>query len=138
MKRNLCGRIGSRLWALQFSPFLALLLELCLAQACGPDSALIIVELESRPDAATSLRLRAELNGKQTVPPDAVPDGVDSFGLLLPAGASGPFLLTADALDSAGCIIAQGRTDTVLMGHERVRMRLMLAALKSPICKPSP
>lgn len=123
------GNLCNSLWGLMLSLFLA--------EGCGPDSSLIIVDIESRPSTVSSLRLGAELNGKQTMPLDTVPNSVDSFGLLLPAGASGPFLLTADGLDTSGCIIAQGRTDTVLLGQERVRLRLEMATLITPICKPS-
>lgn len=114
----------------------ALLVMLLAFGACGPDSALLIVEVMGRPAAVQSLRLTVKLNDKQVVPSMQVTSGLDDFGLLLPPEPSGPFLLNADGLDSRACVVAQGHTDTMLTGHDRVRLTLTMTMLQLLLCPP--
>lgn len=102
---------------------------------CGTDSALIIVDIKERPAAVQTLRLMVKLNDKQIASSIQVTSSLDNFGLLLPPEPSGQFLLTADGLDSHGCVIAQGHTDTTLMGQDRVRLSLTMTALRLAICQ---
>ena len=103
--------------------------------SCGADAALIIVSVTGRPSEVRMLSATVTLDGKKTAMPEEIEDDLVSFGLLLPPGASGPFLLEADGLDGAGCVVARGRTDTNLTGKDRVRLRLEMSKLPIPECR---
>lgn len=108
----------------------SLLLLLGLA-GCGDDSTLAIVETEGRPAEAVSLRLAVTLEGKRVDLDMPLTENLDNFGLLLPPDATGTLLINADGLDAGSCVVAQGRTDTVLTGRPRVRLRLEMS--RAPI-----
>lgn len=107
---------------------------LMFGSGCSPDAALIIVDVNDRPAAVQSLRLTLTLNGKQAILPEQITDNLDNFGLLLPAHSNGSFQLMADGLNGNNCILAQGSTDTVLLGSNRVRLHLDMFMLSSPQC----
>lgn len=101
---------------------------------CGVDSTLLVIETQGRPAAAQSLRLAVTLNSKRVVLDPAFTENLDNFGLRLPPMASGPLLIEADGLDASSCVAAQGRTDTILTGSPRVRLRLEMSLLAVPSC----
>lgn len=103
---------------------------------CDPGSALLIVEVTGRPTSVQSLRLTARLNNKQAMPAANVVSSLDNFGLLLPPEPRGLFQLDADGLDDRSCVLAQGHTDTTLVGQDRVKLTLPLTTIKLPVCSP--
>lgn len=113
---------------------LAVFLVLFGNSGCEPDSALLIVDVIGCPVTVQSLRLAAQLNDKHVVPIMQITNSLDNFGLLLPPEPSGPFLLYADGLDVRACVVAQGSTDTMLTGHNRVRLTLTMSAVRLPAC----
>lgn len=101
---------------------------------CGPDAALLIVEVSGLPSQVSSLRLSAQLSGQALAVPSQVEGSLDSFGLLLPPRSTGAFNLMADGLDSRGCTISHGMTDTTLTGGNRIRLSLPMVNLGMPLC----
>jgi hypothetical protein len=105
-----------------------------LIAGCSPAAELLIVEVPSWPANVQALRFTATLNGHQAMPDGEVTGSPASFGLLLDPSATGPFALSADGIDSGGCVVAHGTTDTTLTGANRVRMTLPLLPTTSPWC----
>ena len=118
----------------RLSVILLAILVTFIAMDCGNDATLVIVDTENRPSTAKRLRLSATLDGRIAMMPEEIADGLDEFGVLLPEGAEGAFLLGADGLDEGRCIVAQGTTDTVLTGRKRERLLLPIQSIQVPIC----
>lgn len=112
-------------------PWAALSLTLCL-WGCGADSALIIVTVTGRPSEVTSLQVTTTLNNKKTAVPESITQSLDLFGLLVPPAPQGPILVQASGIDRSGCVAAQGQTDSVLKGQERVQLTLVMSRLPTP------
>lgn len=102
---------------------------------CGADSALIIIAVTGRPSEVTSLQVTTTLNGKKTATPEAITQSLDLFGFLVPPAPQGPILVQASGIDRSGCVAAQGQTDSVLHGQERVQLTLVMTKLATPACK---
>ena len=82
----------------------------------GTDDGSLLVTLSSVPARAATLSLTATLNGTAAMSAQQVAPAAAQFGVMLPSGTTGHFILSIQALDTDGCVQATGKIDTTLTG----------------------